>query len=210
MLVKISKDKIEKIINKFSQRNMKVYYLESREEIFDLVENLIPEKSVIGCGDSVTLEQCNLYNFFRSGKYVFLDKYKSNITKEEKQKIYIDNFAADAFICSANAITEDGKIFNIDGNGSRVAPIIYGPKQIIMVVGVNKIVENIKEAGDRARNIAAPLDAIRLGKNTPCIKKKSCVDCNSPDRICNSFVTITGQFIKDRIKIVIINEELGY
>lgn len=203
-------DKIKAIVNKFSRKNMKVYYLENKEEVFDLIKKLVPEKSVIGCGDSITLEQCNLYNFFRNGKYIFLDKYKSGITKEEKQKIYIDNFVADTFICSANAITEDGKIFNIDGNGSRVAPTIYGPKQVIMVVGVNKIVENIKEAKNRARNIAAPLDAIRLDKKTPCRKMKLCVDCSSPDRICNSFVVITGQFIKDRIKIIIINEELGY
>ncbi|MGF6907081.1 lactate utilization protein [Fusobacterium sp. PH5-44] len=206
----ISINKIEKMIEKFSKGNMKVFYLEKREEIFNLIEKLVPEKSTIGCGDSVTLEEIGLYDFFRNEKYIFLDKYRAGITKKEKQKNYIDNFDTDTFISSANAITEDGKIFNIDGNGSRIAPIIYGPKQVIIVVGTNKIVENIEEARDRARNIAAPLDAIRLGKKTPCASVKSCVDCNSHDRICNFFVEITGHFIKDRIKIIIINEKLGY
>lgn len=101
-------------------------------------------------------------------------------------------------------------LFNIDGNGSRVAPMIYGPKQVIVVVGVNKITDILEEAMDRARNIAAPLDAKRLNKGTPCTKLGRCIDCKHEQRICNDFVLITRQFVKDRIKVIIISQEYGY
>jgi len=204
------KDLISNLLKNFFHRNMKGYFVENKKELMDLIEELVPEKSTIGCGDSMTLEECRLYDFFRNGNFDFKDKYRKGITKEEKQKIYIENFSVDTFISSANAITEDGKIFNIDGNGSRVAPIIYGPKQVLIIVGINKVVPKIEDAIKRARQIAAPLDAIRLNKKTPCSTLRYCVDCKSPDRICNSFVAIEGQFIKDRVKIIIINENLGY
>jgi hypothetical protein len=101
-------------------------------------------------------------------------------------------------------------LFNIDGNGSRVAPMIYGPEQVIVVVGVNKITESLESAISRVRQAAAPLDAKRLGKDTPCAKLGYCVDCSHPQRICNCFVLIARQFIKRRINVIIINETLGY
>ena len=107
-------------------------------------------------------------------------------------------------------MTTDGEIFNIDGNGSRVAPMIYGPNQVVIVTGTNKIVKDKQAAITRARQIAAPLDAKRLKKETPCVKKGTCVDCSHKQRICNDFVLITGQFVEDRIKVIIVDEELGY
>jgi hypothetical protein len=94
--------------------------------------------------------------------------------------------------------------------GSRVAPMLYGPKQVIIVAGINKLVRNLEDAENRVRNYAAPIDARRLGRDTPCTKIGHCVDCKSPNRICNDFVTITGQFFKDRIKVIIVNKSLGY
>ena len=114
------------------------------------------------------------------------------------------------FINGTSAVAEDGKIYNIDGNGSRVAPMIYGPEQVIIVVGINKIVANEEAAILRTRQIAGPLDAKRLGKKTPCVKLGYCIDCQHPQRICNAFVTITGDFIKDRVKVIIVDQELGY
>lgn len=149
-------------------------------------------------------------DFLRAGNYDFLDKYREGITGEEKKKIYIQNFTSDTFMCSTNAITEEGVLYNIDGNGSRVAPMIYGPKQVIIVAGINKVVRNMEDAENRVRNYAAPIDARRLGRDTPCTKIGHCVDCKSPNRICNDFVTITGQFVKDRIKVIIVNKSLGY
>jgi len=141
---------------------------------------------------------------------LFLDKHKEGLTADEKREIYLKNFHAHTFITGANAITANGQLFNIDGNGSRVAPMIYGPQQVIVVAGINKITENTESAIHRARQVAAPLDAKRLGKNTPCVKLGYCVDCKHPQRICNSFVLIERQFVKDRIKVIIVNETLGY
>ncbi len=174
------------------------------------LKELINENSVVGVGDSVTLLETGIIDFLRNGNYDFLDKYREGITGEEKRHLYIRNFSADTFMCSTNALTEDGELYNIDGNGSRVAPIIYGPKQVIIVTGINKIVRNIEEAEKRVRNYSAPLDAKRLGKNTPCTTLGYCADCRSPDRICNDFTIIRGQFVKDRIKVIIVGKNLGY
>ncbi len=124
--------------------------------------------------------------------------------------MYRESFYADTFLCSTNALTEAGELYNIDGNGSRVAPMIYGPKQVIIVAGINKIVKNLEEAEKRVRNYAAPLDAKRLNKKTPCVSLGYCVDCKSEERICNSFVVIKRQFTKDRIKVILVGKFLGY
>lgn len=202
--------KINTLISNLNKHNMAGYYVNNNRELLDLISSLIKPNSVVGCGDSITLEETGVFDFLRGGEYIFLDKYSPNITKEEKKTIYLDNFSADTFITGTNAITMDGKIFNIDGNGSRVAPMIYGPEQVLIVIGVNKIVGDMDAAIKRTRQIAAPMDAIRLGKNTPCTALNRCIDCNHKERICNDFVLITGQFVKDRIKVIIVNEELGY
>lgn len=206
----ISQNMLNNILLNFEKRNMKGYFVEDIPQLIKLIKELVPENSIVGCDDSITLEEAGIYSIFRNGNFIFLDKYKKSLTKKEKREIYIKNFSADTFISGANAITEDGKIFNIDGNGSRVAPIIYGPEQVIIVAGINKIVPDMDHAVHRARQTAAPLDAVRLGKTTPCAKLGYCIDCRHPERICNSFVAIEGQFIKDRIKIIIVDMNMGF
>lgn len=206
----ISQNMLNNILLNFEKRNMKGYFVEDIPQLIKLIKELVPENSIVGCGDSITLEEAGIYSIFRNGNFIFLDKYKENLTKEEKKELYIKNFSVNTFISGANAITEDGRIFNIDGSGSRVAPIIYGPKQVIIVVGINKIVPDLDHAIHRARQTAAPLDAVRLKKNTPCAKLGYCIDCRHPERICNSFVAIEGQFIKNRIKVIIIDKNMGF
>ncbi len=202
--------KIEQVISNLNRNNMAGYFVSNNTELHHLLTILIREDSVVGCGDSVTLEETGVFEFLRKGRYTFLDKFAPMLSKEDKQQIYLKNFTTDTFITGTNAITLDGKIFNIDGNGSRVAPIIYGPKQVIIVVGVNKLTDDVDSAIKRTRQIAAPMDAKRLGKATPCVSLNRCIDCKSKERICNDFVLIAGQFIKDRIKVIIVNKELGY
>ena len=202
--------KIEQVISNLNRNNMAGYFVSNNTELHHLLTILIREDSVVGCGDSVTLEETGVFEFLRKGRYTFLDKFAPMLSKEDKQQIYLKNFTTDTFITGTNAITLDGKIFNIDGNGSRVAPIIYGPKQVIIVVGVNKLTDDVDSAIKRTRQIAAPMDAKRLGKATPCVSLNRCIDCKSKERICNDFVLISGQFIKDRIKVIIVNKELGY
>jgi hypothetical protein len=186
------------------------YLVQDKNELLELLRKLIADGMTVGCGDSVTLEQTGVFEDLRNRDVDFLDKFDPSLTREEKRKIYLRNFSADTFITGANAITMDGKIFNIDGNGSRVAPMLYGPEQVIVVAGANKITKDAEAAIKRTRQIAAPLDAKRLNKSTPCTSLGRCIDCGHRERICNDFVLIAGQFVKDRIKVIIVNEELGY
>lgn len=201
---------LDKLRRNFEQHNMAVFQVSNSQEVLALLNEFIKDGTTVGCGDSVTLEQTGVLDYLRKKDITFLDKYQPGLSHEDKSAIYLRNFSADTFITGTNSITVDGKIFNIDGNGSRVAPMIYGPEQVIIVVGTNKITENVDEAIKRVRKIAAPLDAKRLGKGTPCTKLNRCVDCSHKERICNDFVLIANQFIKDRIKIIIVDQELGY
>lgn len=202
--------RIERTINNLRKRNMEGFYVNENDELIALLKEFIPEGSMVGIGDSMTLFETGVIDFLRKENYTFLDKYREGITSEEKKEIYIKNFSVDTFLCGTNALTEDGELYNIDGNGSRVAPMIYGPRQVILVTGINKIVKDIEEAEKRVRNYSAPIDAKRLGKNTPCTTLGYCVDCKSPNRICNDFTIIRGQFIKGRIKVIILGKQLGY
>ncbi len=201
---------VKNTIEKINRNNMAGYYVESISQLHELLPVLMPEGQTVGCGDSVTLEQTGVYEYVRNHNYDFLDKYKNGLCREEKQEIYIRNFGVDTFLTGINAVTMGGELFNIDGNGSRVAPIIYGPKQVIAIVGTNKIVDTVDEAILRTRQVAAPQDAKRLGKETPCTKLGKCINCHHSQRICNDFVLITGQFEKQRIKIIFIKGDYGY
>ena len=201
---------IETTIKNLRKNNMAGYFVKDKGELLALLESLISKKSLVGSGDSVTLEQMGVFEFLRTGDYIFNDKFKPGLSSKQKRELYLKNFSADTFVTGTNAVSSDGKIFNIDGNGSRVAPMIYGPKQVIIVVGVNKIVPNVEAAIHRARQIAAPLDVIRLKRNAPCAKLGRCMDCHHKDRICNTFTLIARQFVEDRIKVMIVDEELGY
>jgi len=189
---------------------MKGFYVADEIELREKIKELIREGSIVAVGDSMTLVETGIMELIRSGKYQFLDKYRAGITREEKKEIYRRSFGADTFLCSTNALTAEGELYNIDGNGSRVAAMIYGPEQVIIVSGVNKLVKNLEEAEKRVRNYVAPLDAKRLNKNTPCTTLGYCVDCKSEERICNDFVVIKRQFAKDRIKVIIVGKQLGY
>ncbi|ARC86736.1 hypothetical protein U732_2711 [Clostridium argentinense CDC 2741] len=202
--------RVERTIEGLNKRNMEGYFVNDEAELIELLKSLISNDSIVGVGDSMTLFETGVIDFLRNEKYIFLDKYEEGITKEEKRKIYEKNFSADTFLCSTNAITESGELYNIDGNGSRVAPMLYGPKQVILVAGINKIVKDIDEAEKRVRNYSAPIDAKRLNKNTPCTTLGYCIDCKSPNRICNDFVIIRGQFVKGRIKVIFVGKQLGY
>lgn len=204
------KKAVDITIKNLNQNNMAGYYVQDFKQLLETVQSLLSKSETIGCGDSVTLEETGVFEFIRNGNYNFLDKHDPKLTSSDKREIYLQNFRAHTFLSGVNAVTQDGELFFIDGNGSRVAPIIYGPEQVILVAGTNKIVSSSEEAIQRVRQIAAPLDAKRLGKNTPCVKLGRCVNCKSQERICNDFVCITRQFVKDRIKVIFIEGEFGY
>jgi hypothetical protein len=201
---------VEKTIANLEEHNFSCIFVANELQLHAKIKEWVPENSTVAVGDSMTLFETGVIDLLRNGKYNFLDKYRMEITREEKKRIYQQSFSADTFICSTNALTEEGELYNIDGNGSRVAPMIYGPEQVIIVAGINKIVKNLEEAEKRVRNYAAPLDAKRLRKNTPCVSLGYCLDCKSDERICNDFVVIKRQFTKGRIKVIIVGKQLGY
>lgn len=198
------------VIENLNKNKMAGYYVDQPGVLISLLDELIKDGEIVGCGDSVTLEQLGVFDHLRNRNVHFLDKFQPALTGKDKRELYLQNFRADTFVTGVNAITKKGELFNIDGNGSRVAPMLYGPGQVIAVAGINKITDNLDEAIKRTRQIAAPLDAKRLGKSTPCAALGRCIDCSHKERFCNDFVLITGQFIKDRIKVIILDQSLGY
>lgn len=198
------------VIKQLNKNRMAGYYVKDQSSMISLLDDLIKDGETVGCGDSVTLEQLGVFDYLRVRNFNFLDKFQPTLTGSDKRELYLQNFRADTFVTGVNAVTKKGELFNIDGNGSRVAPMLYGPRQVIAVAGVNKITDNLDDAIKRTRQIAAPLDAKRLGKSTPCTRLDRCIDCSHKERICNDFVLITGQFINDRIKVIIVDQNLGY
>ena len=202
--------RVERTIAGLERNNISGFYVKDESQLLQKIKAWVPEHSTVAAGDSVSLWETGIMDLLRNGNYNFLDKYREGITPDEKKGMYRQSFSEDSFLSSTNALTEEGELYNIDGNGSRVAAMLYGPEQVIIVAGINKIVKNLEEAEKRVRNYAAPLDAKRLHKKTPCASLGYCVDCKSEERICNDFVVIRRQFTKGRIKVVIAGKSLGY
>ncbi len=199
----------EKIIKGLESRNMEGFYAETKEEALKTALELIPEGSSIGWGGSVSVDAIGLKDAVCSGNYRIHDRNAAG-TEEEKRQIELEVLGSDFLLCSSNAITEDGILVNIDGRGNRVAGIVYGPKNVIMVVGMNKVVKTLEDAWSRARNEAAPINAQRFLIQTPCKKTGSCADCKSPDTICCQFLVTRFSKVSKRIKVILVNEELGF
>ena len=202
--------KIARTIENLNKNNMDAYYVQNSAEMLQKVGELLQDGNTVSVGGSMTLFETGLIEFLRNGNYNFLDRYKDGLTPSGIKNIYRESFSADAYLASCNAITEKGEIYNVDGNGNRVAAMIYGPDSVLLVVGVNKIVKGIDEAVERNRRYAAPANAKRLNRDTPCASLGYCTDCSSPDRICSSYVVLRQQQIKGRIKVIIVGEDLGY
>lgn len=207
-------ERIQKTIDALKANNMEVFYAESKEEIPGIVKNILNEGDTISCGGSVTLKECGVDTLMRSGTYNFLDRAQT----EDVQKLYRECFSADAYLTSANAVTENGELINVDGNANRVSCITFGPKKVICVVGANKIVKDINEGFKRVKTVAAPKNAVRLDTNTPCKELGHCIcvdgsfadGCKSSQRMCVQYVVTSFQRDKNRIKVIITPESLGY
>lgn len=201
---------IETTIRNLGKNRIHARSFESIADFYNYINITLKKKSTIGSGDSKTLEDIGFYDYLSSGDFVFLDKYKEGLSKVEKRKLYLGNFNSDYFFSGINAVTTSGEIYNLDGNGTRVAPIIYGPRKVFLVCGYNKIVGSKEEAEMRVKNIAAPLDAKRLKKSTPCVKAGRCMECKSPEKICNYWTVIQGQFDENRIEVLFLNKKMGF
>lgn len=210
---------IEKTIAALKKNNMDAYFVENKEEALSMVKSLLKKGETVSVGGSVTLNEVGVLPLLRSGDYNFLDRYKEGQTREEIEEVFRQSFFADSYIVSSNAVTEDGELYNVDGNANRVSAMLFGPKSVICIVGKNKIVKNLKEAEKRVKTVAAPKNAKRLSCETYCAKTGICLGaddermssgCASEGRICASYVIHAHQRVKGRIKVIIVNEELGY
>ncbi len=197
------------VIQSLEKNHITGFYVKTKEEALEKVHSLIPEGSKIGCGGSLTLDQIGIKDILRNGRYDFKDPEEPGISEEEKNGLKKENLLADVFLSSTNALTMDGKLVNIDGDGNRVAALIFGPRKVIIVTGINKIVADVEAALDRIKNYVTPIQGRRLNRPIPCAKIGKCVDCRAPRRSCNAVVTIENQRQTDRMTVIIVGEELG-
>jgi hypothetical protein len=170
---------------------------------------MIPDDCTVGVGHSITVQDSGIVRkLIEKGNTVF-DKTMA-MNKEESKQIKKKSLTADWYITGTNAISLQGHIVNIDHSGNRVAAMVFGPDNVVIVVGINKIVGSLSEAIHRTRNIASPMNAKRAGFNPPCVELNKCVDCKSKERVCNSLVIIEGQEVTGRMKVFIVNEISGF
>lgn len=197
----------QKCMTQLENHGFEVSYFETKEEGLDYLKSVIEKGSTIGLGGSMTLSEIGVLDWLTNNPdYNYLDRYNC----EDVTKVFHDCFNADVYLTSSNAITLDGMLLNVDGNGNRVAALIYGPKKVYVVAGTNKIVRTIEDAITRVETYASPANNIRLKKGNPCEQIGSCVHCNQDSTICNQYVITRRNNIKNRIHVVLINEELGY
>lgn len=202
--------RVQRTLESLRNNNMWACYVPDKEQARNKVAELLHEGDVVACGGSMSLFEAGIIDLVRQPQYRFLDRYAPGLTREQIEEIYIDAFRADVYLTSANAVTETGALYNVDGNSNRVAAILYGPRSVVVVAGVNKLVRDIDEAVQRVRETAAPANAIRLDCKTPCVKSGRCMDCSGDNRICCSYVVSAKQRKKDRMKVILVGEELGY
>ena len=195
----------QKVIKGLASRNMTGYYAASKEEALKTALELIPEGSSVTMGGAMSANEIGLVDAVKSGNYNFLDR-----AAMEPREALLAAYDADVFLSSANAMTEDGVLVNIDGNANRVSCIANGPKKVLFIVGMNKVCDDIDGAMKRARNVAAPINAQRFDINTPCKKTGSCANCKSPDTICCQFLVTRYSRHADRIHVILVNDNLGF
>lgn len=193
----------QQIITGLKNRNMTGYYVSNREEALELALSMIPEGSKVAGGGSASVVEIGLQKALENGNY---DYHPRKPDRENTLFAY----DADIYLCSSNAITYDGVLVNLDGNSNRVSALAYGPKKVILIVGMNKAAPDVDSAVKRARNEAAPVNALRFGKNTPCTKLGRCMDCKSPDTVCCQLMITRYSHHKDRIHVILVNDDLGF
>ena len=198
------------IIKNLKIRHIEGYYCASAREAVQKVSDLIEDGSSVTWGGTMTVRDLGIPDYLKKrGTLQVLDRDLVK-TPQEKQDMYLKAFSADVYLSSANAISEDGVIVNIDGNGNRVAAITWGPKKVIFVIGMNKVAPTVEDALARARGTASPTNAVRLGTNTPCNIDGACHNCNSPESICSYIHFLRNSRNADRHVVVLVGENLGY
>lgn len=210
---------LETVAQALRKNNMDAVCVGTAAEVVPLLGTMLKTGETVAVGGSKSLDDAGVLPFLRSGQYRFLDRYTPDLTPEQVREIFVASLGADTYLCSANAVTEKGEIYCVDGNANRIAALCYGPRSVILVVGNNKIVPDLEAAHRRVKTVAAPRNTARLGCNTPCAKTGICCaadaadptdGCSSEARICCSYLTLGHQRTPGRIKVILVDEPLGF
>ncbi len=199
----------ERTINALKKNNFEALYVSDSKAAVEEVMKRIPDGATVGAGGSVTLTQIGLLDALKNRKIQLILPLQQAKSDEERHELIRKSFSADVFLSSTNAVTEDGKLYNVDATGNRVGAMFIGPKKTIIVCGVNKMVKDLEAAEKRVREWAAPQNAKRLGKKTPCVETGVCSDCSSPDRICNIYVSLAKKPARTEVVVILVGENLG-
>ena len=199
----------ERMIKNLERQHIKGFYCPTGQEAVKKVQELIADGSSVTWGGSMTIRDLGIPDALRSRKTLEVLDRDLVETPEDKQAIYLRAFTADVYLTSANAISEDGVIVNIDGNGNRVAAITWGPRKVIFVIGMNKVAQTVEAALSRVRGTASPVNAARFDIKTPCQVDGTCHNCNSAESICN-YVHFLRNSPRERHIVVLVGEDLGY
>ena len=208
----VNQAQVERTMKALAKNRIPNVFVPTRQDAVKAVEQLLSPGDVVTSGGSMTLRETGVWDLMKNGPFEFLDR--ETMPQEE---VYRKTFSTDVFLTSANAITEHGELYNVDGNGNRVAALIFGPKRVIVVAGINKIVRNLDQAILRVKTMAAPANGVRLETRTPCSRIGQCAACEggmtdgcaSERRMCCQYV-VTGYQRTDRIRVVLVGESLGY
>lgn len=208
--------RLERTVEALRKNRMDACWVKTKEDALQAVRGMLKKGATVSNGGSMTLGECGIIELLRSGDYNYLDR--EGIPREEVPALYHKALSADYYLMSSNAVTEAGELYNVDGNGNRVAALIYGPAKVIVVAGANKIVADIPAAIERMKRVTAPANAMRLHCDTPCTQTGVCAGvhggmaagCRSEQRICASYVVSGCQRIANRITVILVAETLGY
>lgn len=215
-------EQIQKLFKNLEKNKMQPIFAENCTEAVKIVKDMLFDGCVITAGGSMSLNESGIWQLINDKKYNFLDRSRKDISPKQQQECFKAAIGADFFFCSTNAVTENGELLNVDGFANRISSIAFGPKKVVMIVGINKIVPDLKSAFLRVKKIAAPKNCVRLNIDNPCAKLGHCVSLlNNPDpdfadgcqkdtRICCDYLISALQRQKDRITVVLVNENLGY
>ena len=199
----------EQMIKSLASRNMEAYYVKNKEEALAKALSLLPEGSTVSWGGTASAAEIGLLETLKKGNYTVYDRADHD-TDEGVRGVILQAFDCDFYIGSVNGISVDGVLVNIDGHSNRVAAYAWGPRTLLLIVGMNKVAKTVEDAISRARNEASPINAQRFGINPPCVKAGSCFDCKAQDCICCNILLTRFSQRKNRIKIILVDENLGF
>lgn len=206
----VEERRIKRVIEKLQRNRFEAVYAADRDEARAIALSYVPEGATVSVGGSSTLRECGIIDALERGNYNYLDRYEKGLTPEEVNEVFLKAIRGDCYLLSANAVTETGELFNIDGNSNRVAPLAFGPKTVVVVAGYNKIVPDLEMARIRTQRSACPPNAVRLETGTPCAITGKCEDCHVPGRMCCNTMITSYNRIPGRIKVILVGEELGF